>query len=127
MMLSSIKELLQHIKEVEQDSIEMSKDSMMVLSTFIENNNLAVDEDAAKALQYQDIISQQLSATIEAIESVQKSIEIFENAYKSDEQMAQDSIAKLRDKLDGALNSAKDRRSAFSGTTKSDEDSIEFF
>lgn len=127
MMLSSIKELLQHIKEVEQDSIEMSKDSMMVLSTFIEKNNLAVDEDAAKALQYQDIISQQLSATIEAIESVQKSIEIFENAYKSDEQMAQDSIAKLRDKLDGALNSAKDRRSAFSGTTKSDEDSIEFF
>lgn len=128
-MLSSINDLLSHIKEVEQDTIQMSQDSMLMLSGFIEKNSIELDDDAMKALQYQDIISQQLSATIEAIQSVQTSIEIFENAYDSDEKIASDSIDKLHSKLSKTLQRAKDRRDAFSGKLGHEDevDEIEFF
>jgi len=127
-MLASIYELLTHIKEVEEDSIQMSKDSMMMLSSFIEKNSIELDENAAKSLQYQDIISQQLTATIEAIDSVQKSIKIFENAYQSDEQVVSDSLDKLCSKLSKTLSIAKDRRDAFSGRLgHADQEDIEFF
>lgn len=106
-MLSSINELLSHIKEVEKDTINMSQDSMLMLGKFIETNSIELDDNAAKALQYQDIISQQLSATIEAIDSIQKSIEIFENAYDSDEKIASDSIDKLHSKLSKTLQKLK--------------------
>jgi len=129
MMLRSVNELLSHIKEVEQDTIQMSQDSMIMLDTFLEENKIELDDNAIKALQYQDIISQQLSATIDAIDSVQKSINIFENAYKSDEQIASDSLDKLHSKLTDAITKAKDRRDAFSGKLghKDESDEIEFF
>lgn len=127
-MLSSINELLTHIKDVEEETIQLSQDSMMMLSTFIESNNIELDENAAKALQYQDIISQQLSATIDAIQSVQKSINMFENAYKSDEKVASDSMSKLNIKLNTALSKARDKKDAFSGNLHhKDEEEIEFF
>ena len=128
-MLSSIKELLTHIKEVEEDTIKMSQDSMIMLSEFIEKNSIELDDTALQALQYQDIISQQLTATIEAIDSVQKSIDIFENAYDSDEKIASDSIDKLHSKLSKTLQVAKDRRDAFSGKLghEDETDEIEFF
>jgi len=127
-MLSSINELLSHIKEVEEDTISMSQDSMLMLGEFIEKNSIELDDNAAKALQYQDIISQQLGATIEAIESMQNSIDIFESAYSSDEKIASNSIDKLYSKLSKTLQKAKDRREAFSGKLNSeDEDEIEFF
>jgi len=127
-MLSSINELLSHIKEVEEDTISMSQDSMLMLGEFIEKNSIELDDNAAKALQYQDIISQQLGATIEAIESMQNSIDIFESAYSSDEKIASNSIDKLHSKLSKTLQKAKDRREAFSGKLNSeDEDEIEFF
>ena len=129
-MLSSVNELLSHIKDVEKDTISLSQDSMMMLSSFIEKNGIELDENAAKALQYQDIISQQLSASIDAIESVQNSINIFENAYHSDEKIASDSLNKLVAKLDKALSLARTKREAFSGnvhSNKENEQEIEFF
>lgn len=128
-MLSSINELLAHIKQVEEETIQMSQDSMLMLSAFIEKNAIELDESAAKGLQYQDIISQQLTATIEAIDSVQKAIKIFENAYDSDEKIASDSIEKLHIKLSSTLQTAKDRRDAFSGKLghEDETDEIEFF
>lgn len=128
-ILSSIKELLTHIKEVENDTIKMSQDSMLMLSEFMEKNSIELDDTAMQAVQYQDIISQQLTATIEAIDSVQKSIEIFENAYDSDEKIASDSIDKLHSKLSKTLQRAKDRRDAFSGKLghEDETDEIEFF
>ncbi len=128
-MLSSIKDLLTHIKEVEQDTIQMSQDSMLMLSEFIEKNTIELDDTAMKALQYQDIISQQLSATIDAIDSVQKSIEVFENAYDWDEKIASDSIDKLHSKLTKTLQQAREKRDAFSGKlgSENETDEIEFF
>jgi len=129
MILNSVEELLQHIKEVQLDVIDLSGDSLMKMSGFIEKNGLEVDDDISTALQYQDIITQQLNATIEAIDSMKKSIEIFSHAYKSDEGLANESIEKLKEKLSVTLQDAKDKKSRFSGKTadSSVDDEIEFF
>ena len=87
-ILSSINELLIHIKEVERDTIKMSQDSMMMLDKFIENNNIELDDNTAMSLQYQDIIAQQLTATIEARDSVQKSVKRGEKAEKGEKKRA---------------------------------------
>jgi len=129
MMLNSIDELLVHIKDVQLDVIELSNESLMKMSSFMEKNNLEIDEDISTALQYQDIITQQLSATIEAIESMKKSIDIFSHAYKSDEGLANESMVKLKEKLSATLEDAKDKKSRFSGkfSDENADDEIEFF
>ncbi|MEA2073419.1 MAG: hypothetical protein U9O86_07510 [Campylobacterota bacterium] len=129
MMLSSIDELLVHIKDVQLDVIELSNESLMKMSSFMEKNGLEIDEDISTALQYQDIITQQLNASIEAIDSMKKSIEIFSHAFKNDEGLANESIAKLQEKLTATLQEAKDKKSRFSGKHAPDhaEDEIEFF
>ena len=128
LMLTSINELLEHIKEVQVDTIQLSKDSTMMLGSLLEDNNIELDENAAASLQFQDIISQQLTATIEAINSVQKSIEIFENAYNSDEKVVSGSMDKLQEKLKASLKDARLKREAFSGKLRHEnEDEIEFF
>ncbi len=128
-MLSPISDLLTHIKEVEQNTIDMSQESMLMIGKFFEDNSIEVDSNILDALQYQDIISQQLNATIDAIESVQQSINIFRNAQNSDERIANESIKKLHTKLAKTLQTAKDRREAYSGKMKDEvqTDEIEFF
>ncbi|SFV65838.1 hypothetical protein MNB_SM-4-1027 [hydrothermal vent metagenome] len=129
LMLDSIDELLSHIKGVQVDVIELSSESLMKMSNFMEKNNLEIDEEISTALQYQDIITQQLTASIEAIESMKKSIDIFSHAYKNDEGLAEESISNLQAKLSITLAEAKDKKSRFSGKfSASDvEDEIEFF
>jgi len=129
MMLDSIDELLVHIKEVQLDVIELSNESLMKMSKYMENNSLEIDEDISTALQYQDIITQQLTATIEAIDSMKKSIDIFSHAYKNDEGLANESLVKLKEKLSVTLQDAKDKKSRFSGkfAENSADDEIEFF
>jgi len=129
-LLNSMGELLSHIKDVQQDVISLSSESLLMISSFIEKNNLEIDNDVATALQYQDIISQQLSATIETITSVQMSIERFSHSYQTDENLVVDSMKKLQDKLGIALGEAKDKKSRFAGKLAlNDEDTqeIEFF
>ena len=129
MMLDSIDELLVHIKDVQLDVIELSNESLMKMSKYMENNSLEIDEDISTALQYQDIITQQLTATIEAIDSMKKSIDIFSHAYKNDEGLANESLLKLKEKLSVTLQDAKDKKSRFSGkfAQNSVDDEIEFF
>ena len=129
MIFDSLYELLEHIKQVEKDTINISKEAQMKLSTFMEKKNIELDDDAAEALQYQDIVSQQLSATIEAIELVQKNLQMFSHTFKEDEKIADDSAYKLRIKMKSVLDEAKAKKEAFSGhiKDKSDEHDIEFF
>ena len=128
-MLDSIDELLVHIKEVQLDVIELSNESLLKMSSYMEKNSLEIDEEISTALQYQDIITQQLNATIEAIDSMQKSIDIFSHAYKNDEGLANESISKLKEKLSITLQEAKDKKSRFSGKVADDAvyNEIEFF
>lgn len=129
MIFDSLHELLEHIKQVELDTIKISKESQLKLSSFMEKNGMELDDEAAEAMQYQDIISQQLSATIEAIELVQKNLQMFSHNFKEDEKIADDSVIKLRAKLATVLDEAKAKKAAFSGNIKDkpDEYEIEFF
>lgn len=129
-ILNSVDELLSHIKDVQKDVITLSSESLMMISNFIEKNSLEIDNDVATALQYQDIISQQLNATIEAINSVQSSIYRFSHSYQTDEGLVVESMKKLQDKLGVALQEAKEKKSRFAGKladSDADTQEIEFF
>ena len=128
-MFEAIDDLLLHIKEVQLDVIELSEDSLLKMSHYIEKNSLEVDEEITMALQYQDIITQQLNATVEAIQSMKKSIEVFAHADNSSEKLAQNSALELQEKLSTILQEAKDKKSRFSGkiTESSSHEEIEFF
>ena len=75
-VLDSIDELLTHNQGVQADVIELSAESFMKMSSVIEIMRLRLMK-TSQQLQYQDIISQQLNATREAIESMKNSIDIF--------------------------------------------------
>jgi len=121
-VLNSLDKLLEHIKEVQLDVISLSNDSLLKMSNFIEENNIEVDENILTALQYQDIITQQLTATIKAIDSVKVDIKRFSHTYDSDEN--------LQKKLNTTLADAKEKKDRFSGKTVQnnvDSNEIEFF
>ena len=130
LILTSVDALLEHIKEVQTNIKELSNDSLMKMSAFMEKNSLEIDDDIASSFQYQDIITQQLDASIEAIDSMRSSIKVFTHAFKSDEDLANGSLQKLQDKLNIALEEAKDKKERFSGKfakTPDETDEIEFF
>ncbi len=129
-ILNSVDELLSHIKEVQQDAISLSRESLLMISNFIEKNSLEIDNDVVTALQYQDIISQQLTATIEAINSVQSSLDRFSHSYQTDENLVLESMKKLQDKFGVVLSEAKDKKSRFAGKSVNSDvpsEEIEFF
>lgn len=129
-VLNSVDSLLEHIKDVQNDVVGLSNDSLLKMSSYIEKNKLEVDEDILTALQYQDIITQQLNASTEAIDSMRSSMKMFLHAYEQDESIVKDSIIKLQDKLNITLEEAKDKKNRFSGKIAQDDvqsDEIEFF
>ena len=129
-IINSFDNLLVHIKEVQEDVIGLSNESLLKMSAYIDKNKLEVDDDILTALQYQDIITQQLSATIEAIDCMRNSMSRFSFAYEQDENLAKESMNKLQEKLSLTLEEAKDKKNRFSGKTAEDDaenDEIEFF
>ena len=126
-LLESIKFLLDHIKDVEEDIRSMTKESYMTISkVFAEHPDLP--DEALETLQYQDIISQQLSATVDAIESVQDNINYYLHSTKEDSAMMRKNLEKLAGKLSKATDDAREKRAAFQGKMGSDaHDEIEFF
>ena len=130
LILNSVDDLLEHIKEVQLDIITLSNDSLLKMSDFIEKNSIEIDDDLSTALQYQDIITQQLTASVEAIESMKQNIEIFNHAYASDENLVNESMNRLQEKLKATLEDAKEKKKRFSGKTSNNDvetDEIEFF
>jgi hypothetical protein len=128
--LETVNRLLEHIKEVETDTIELSRKSQLQLSRFIEKHQLPVDDETAEAMQYQDIIAQQLTATIEAIQDVQENIRHFNHAFEKDEANAIKSLDNMQNKLTSALEQAQQKRNRFAGKTADghgDDEGIEFF
>ncbi len=130
LILNAVDELLEHIHEVQTSVKSLSSDSLMNMNSFMQKNNLEIDDEIATAFQYQDIITQQLDASLEAIESMRKSIAVFSHAYKSDEALANGSLAKLQEKLQSTLQEAKEKKERFSGNANgsgAENDEIEFF
>lgn len=126
-LMDRVDELLEHIKMVETDTIELTRVAQIQVATFIESKELVLDDDTLEVMQYQDIISQQLSATIEAIESVQSGISELEHSFAKEERA--ETLDVMSERLRSVIEHAKERHSAFSGKTVdgSDDDGIEFF
>jgi hypothetical protein len=126
--LQTLNGLLEHIKTVERETIALTGEAGLRYVRFIEKNHLHLDDATLEAMQYQDIIAQQLSATIEAIESAQEHMQYFIHAFNEDDAIAAHSIEKMQGKLTHALDIAKEKHSAFSGkVNREDDDGIEFF
>lgn len=116
-ILSSIVEILKHIEAVQNDVLELSERSAMTFHTFIEENNLVPDAKTLEGFQYQDIITQQLSAVSEAITMIEGNINVYLHALKHDQDTLGASIEKLSSKLMKSLQTAKDKQEAFSGNS----------
>lgn len=127
--LQTLNELLEHVKGVERETISLTQEAQLRMVRFLEKNKLQVDDETLEAMQYQDIISQQLNATIEAIENAQEHISYFVHAFNQDDAIAAQSIEKMHSKLTNALDKAKEKHSSFSGKMNraDDDDGIEFF
>lgn len=121
--------LLEHVKKVERETIALTKDGQLQLVKFIEKNSLRLDDETLEVMQYQDIIAQQLSATIEAIENMQAHLHLFTNAFDQDAPSMQESFGEMDDKLTSVLKNAQDKHSAFGGKTQHHnfDDGVEFF
>lgn len=114
-ILTSIVEILKHIEDVQKDVLELSERSALTFHTFIEENNLVPDAKTLEGFQYQDIITQQLSAVSDAISTIEKNISVYLHAVKHDQHMLGTSIEKLSSKLIKSLETAKEKQEAFSG------------
>lgn len=126
--LTTLDGLLDHIKAVERETIELTKEAHLRMAAFIRDNGLSPDDSLLEAMQYQDIISQQLSATIEAIENVQGHLQHFSRAITEDDAIAMESIERMHTKLSSALEKAQQKHSAFGGKLQNNEDDgVEFF
>lgn len=126
--LITLDELLEHIKKVEGETIDLTKEAQLRMVRFIEKNKLPLDDETLEAMQYQDIISQQLSATIEAIENVQSHLQSLTKSLREDDTVAMEGIKQMHESFNSALERAKVKREAFGGKLQhGDDDGIEFF
>lgn len=126
--LHTLDGLLSHIKAVEHETIELTKEAHLRMARFIQNNGLTPDDAVMEAMQYQDIIAQQLGATIEAIENVQGHLQHFARTLSEDDTTVTESIERMHEKLNSALEKAQQKYSAFGGKFHTDEDDgVEFF
>jgi len=126
--LHTLDGLLEHIKSVESETIELTKKGQLQMIRFIETQGLVLDDETLEVMQYQDIIAQQLGATIEAIENAQKHLQYFTHAFNADDSLATENLEKMHSKLTSALERAREKHSAFGGKIQhQDDDGIEFF
>jgi hypothetical protein len=128
-VLSSMVDILRHIENVQKDVMELSERSVVTFHGFMEENSLQPDEKVLEVFQYQDIITQQLSAVSEAIGTIEKNISVYLHAVKHDQNALGMSIEKLSAKLMKSLQTAKEKQKAFSGNSIDPHhgESIEFF
>jgi hypothetical protein len=126
--LHTLDGLLEHIKSVEGETIELTKKAQLQMIRFIEQQGLTPDDETLEVMQYQDIIAQQLGATIEAIENAQTHLQSFIRSFSEDDSLATQNLEKMQSKLTSALERAKEKHSAFGGKIQhQDDDGVEFF
>jgi len=94
------------------------------------SNGLDADLNIVEALQSQDIVSQQLGATVELIETLRNAIKSFSLDEKKGEETLIHDIEKLQSELNIALHEAKEKKERFIGKfakNGADNTEIEFF
>ena len=114
--LQALRFALEHIKEVQSCIIELNHDAMTLLGDKIFDADIEISEDGYVALQHQDILTQQLNATIELIEMINK--HILKGDFES-----------LNKNISSSLDIAKAKKDAFSGNAfeQKHEDFSELF
>jgi hypothetical protein len=101
-VLDTIQEALEHIKGVQTDLASLNYDSMTILNEVFFESDIEISEHGFIALQHQDILTQQLNATCELIEMIDKHIQ----------NSSPDDLAK---NIASSLEVAKAKKEAFSG------------
>ena len=112
-VLKTIIDLLEHVKIVEKEIQEETKKRSIDLSSFLEKHKITPDVEVLEGIQYQDILSQKLSATQEAMDLICKNLQRYLVAIDSDSSVLKDSISSLGDKLKKSLDNAKEKQKAF--------------
>jgi hypothetical protein len=128
-ILGSIVKILNHIEGVQKDVLELSERSAKYFHGLLEANGMQADDSTIQALQYQDIISQQIGAVSDAIAAIEINISVYLKAVKEDKTMLEDSMEKLSSRLIKSLELAKEKKKVFMGNAI-DENSgsaVEFF
>jgi len=116
-VLQTLNGLLEHIKSVEAEVVGLTKEGHLQFMKFIEKNSLHLDDEILEVMQYQDIIAQQLGATMEAIEAMQ--------GHLNDKEVRLD---EMDDNVTSILERAREKHSAFGGKTHhQNDDGVEFF
>ena len=128
-LFRSLRAVLSHIKDVQQEVAKHSKDSMLAIGAFLEEKKVEISPEVLKAIQAQDIYSQQLGAAVEAIDSIEKYLDYYLRSLQEDSGMLAENFSKLSGKLNESLDRAKDRHQAFRGQIMATEDEgeIDFF
>jgi hypothetical protein len=112
-VLNSAIDMINHFEEVEKNIISESKQSSMELARLIDDGKINATEEVIDALQYQDIVSQRLSATVEAMENTKK----FIQEYVDDNMCPEEFL----DKLSFTLQNAIKKQLAFEGSHDTDD------
>ena len=127
-VLTSLSDILEHIREVQEDVSALSHESMMVITKAIANAKIELEQKDLEALQHQDILSQQLSAASESISLINKYIEKYVFTINEDSNLMAKGFIGLDAKLKDALARAKEKKDAFSGQAfVNKQEEIEFF
>jgi hypothetical protein len=129
-VLCSVMHVMSHIKEVQKDVATLTTQSSEELISFIQKQELNITPEVSHAMQLQDIIAQQYSAVTEAIESIERSLDIHLHAAKEDNIILRESFAKLHAKMIASLEKARKKQDSFAGRSFSDgsqEQETEFF
>lgn len=127
MSLGTLDPLLKHLIEVESEMIMLSAKAHRTIAEWIRATNLEVSDEVLEAMQYQDILSQQLGATIEAIGRLRElSSQNSDTEYQAD-LITMEKIGLMDTKLVEILENAQQKRAAFSGKSDPDDEGIEFF
>lgn len=108
-------DMINHFKGVEENIISVSKDSSLRLANLIENGTIQANEEVVLALQYQDIVSQRLSATMEAMEETNKYLQ----QYAKDVLCTEEFLEHLSFTLQNAIK----KQLAFEGNCDTDDSS----
>lgn len=125
--LNTLDCLLAHLIDVESEMITLSANAHRTVAGWIQDEKLQVSDEVLEAMQYQDILSQQLGATIEAIESIRELLSQSVDTEIQEGTVTIEKIGQMDAKLVSVLEKAQQKRAAFSGRSAQDDEAIEFF
>ncbi len=125
---ATLDRLLGHVIDVENEMIDLSSRAHQKICTWVGETGQAPSDEVLEALQYQDILSQQLGATIEAIDSLRTHLDAIVGGSSAEGEALSEAIKAVDAKLIEILEKAEAKRSAFRGKENAEaDDGIEFF